>query len=284
MNRKLLSLLLVLALAAAAFTACGGGSGESSGGGEAPEGGDALTVVKIGASPTPHALILEEAREEMEAAGYELQIVEFEDYVLPNEAVSSGDLNANYFQHQPYLDQYNEENGTDLVSVGKIHYEPFGIFAGKTASLSELSDGAQISVPNDATNEARALLLLEQEGLIKLKEGVGIGATKLDIVENPKNLDIIELEAAMLPRSLTDVDLAVINGNYALGADLNPAKDALALESADGLAAETFGNIIAVVPENADDAGVKALVEILKGDKVRSFIESEFDGAVVPVE
>lgn len=171
-----------------------------------------LVTIKVGASITPHAEILNAVKDDLAAQGYNLEVVEFTDYVLPNTALEEGDLDANYFQHGPYLDDFNAQNGTHLVAVAAIHYEPFGIYAGKTTSLEELADGATVAIPNDGTNEARALLLLEAQGLIKLNEGVTFTATKLDIAENPKNLDIQEIEAAQLPRSLQDVDLAVING------------------------------------------------------------------------
>ena len=272
MKKKIVSLALIAVLAFGLLTACGGGDDET----------EAVTL-KVGASPAPHAEILEAAKPLLAEKGINLEIVEFQDYVLPNEAVQSGEIDANYFQHKPYLDQFNEENGTDLVSVAQIHYEPYGIYAGKTASIEELQDGAKVAVPNDATNEARALLLLEQEGLIKLTKGVGIGATKLDITENPKNLDIVELEAALIPRSLQDVDLAVINGNYAIEAGLNAGKDALAIEAADSVGAETFANIICVKAGNEDNEAVKALIEVLTSDDIKQFIENTYEGAVVPV-
>lgn len=266
--KRILAVLLVLTLAGATLAGC------------SKKGGDKEIVV--GASSTPHAEILEQARPLLEKEGYTLKIVEYADYVQPNVALSSGDLDANYFQHQPYLDQYNEENGTDLVSAGAIHYEPIGIYPGKTTSLDALADGAQIAVPNDATNEARALLLLESQGLIKLNEGVGLNATKNDIAENPKNLDIVEIEAAQLARSLQDVDLAVINGNYAIEAGLNVATDALAFEAKDSLAADTYANIIAVRKGNEDRADIKALIKALQSDEVKKFINDTYQGAVVP--
>ncbi|MGB4657752.1 MAG: MetQ/NlpA family ABC transporter substrate-binding protein [Mobilitalea sp.] len=239
-------------------------------------------IITIGASSTPHAEILEAARPAIEAAGYELKIIEYADYVQPNLALDTKDLDANYFQHQPYLDQFNEEKGTDIVSAGIIHYEPFGIYPGNTATIEALAEGAQIAVPNDATNEARALLLLEAQGLITLKEGVGLKATKNDIAENPKNIDIVEIEAAQLARSLQDVDLAVINGNFAIEAGLNVSTDAIAFEDKDSLAAETYGNIIAVNAGDEDRADIKVLVEALQSDTVKKFIEDNYKGAVVP--
>ncbi|MCI8631255.1 MAG: ABC transporter substrate-binding protein [Firmicutes bacterium] len=275
--KKVLALLLT-ALLVLGITACGGNGDEENEGGNA----DSLTI-KVGASPAPHAEILEKAKEILAEDGVTLEITEFQDYVFPNEAVSNGELEANYFQHLPYLEQYNEENDTDLVSVAKIHYEPYGIYAGKTATLEELQDGAKVAVPNDATNEARALLLLEQEGLITLKEGVGIGATALDIVDNPKNLEIVELEAAFIPRSLQDVDIAVINGNYAIEAGLNASKDALATEAADSVGADTFANIICVKAGNEENEGVKKLIEVLTSEEIKTFINDKYEGAVVPV-
>ncbi|CRZ33420.1 D-methionine transport system substrate-binding protein [Herbinix hemicellulosilytica] len=238
--------------------------------------------IVVGASVTPHAEILEVAKGILAKKGYELEIVEYSDYVQPNLALDYGDLDANYFQHQPYLDNFNEERGLDLVSVAKIHYEPFGLYPGKTKKIEDLKDGALIAVPNDGTNEARALLLLEAQGLIKLKEGAGMDATITDIVENPKNLEIIEIEAAQLARSLQDVDMAVINGNYAIQAGLNVSKDAVAVEAQDSLAAETYANIVAVRRGDEDREEIKALVEALMSDEVRDFIESTYEGAVVP--
>lgn len=241
-----------------------------------------LKKIVVGASTTPHAEILAAAKDILAEKGYELEVVEYSDYVQPNLALDGGDLDANYFQHQPYLDQFNAENGTDLVSVVSIHYEPYAIYAGKTTSLDDLADGAKIAVPNDASNEARALLLLEAQGLIKLKDGVGLEATKTDIVENNKNLDIIEIEAAQIARSLQDVDIAVINGNYALQAGLNVAKDAIAAEDKDSIAAETYANIVVVKAGNEEDEGIKALVEALQSDEVKQFIEEKYEGSVVP--
>ncbi|MGL5434239.1 MAG: MetQ/NlpA family ABC transporter substrate-binding protein [Lachnospiraceae bacterium] len=241
-----------------------------------------LKEIKVGASPAPHAEILKAAAPVLEKLGYKLNIVEFTDYVQPNVALSTGDLDANYFQHLPYLEQFNEENKTTIKSAAAIHYEPFGIYAGKTASLEELADGAKVAVPNDATNEARALLLLEAQGLIKLADGAGLKATKTDIVENPKNLDILEIEAAQVPRSLQDVDVAVINGNYAIEAGFK-VSDALAVEAADSEAAVTYGNVIAVQDGQEGDEAIQALIEALNSDEVAEFIETTYEGAVVPL-
>ena len=239
-------------------------------------------VIKVGASPAPHAEILAVAGEVLAESGYTLEIIEYTDYVQPNNALEAGDLDANYFQHYPYLEQFNKENGTKIVSSGAIHYEPFGIYQGKTKSLSDLSDGAQVAVPNDVTNEARALLLLAQEGLITLKEGADLTATKNDIVDNPKNLDILEIEAAQIPRSVADVDIAVINGNYALEAGFK-VKDALAVEAQDSLAAATYANILAVREGDEKTDAILALLSALQSDAVKEFIESTYEGAVVPI-
>ena len=241
-----------------------------------------LKEIVVGASPAPHAEILNAAKEVLASKGYELKIVEYTDYVQPNNALDSGDLDANYFQHKPYLDSFNAQNGTKLVSAGAIHYEPFGIYAGKTASLEELPDKATVLVPNDVSNEARALLLLEAQGLIKLKDGVGLEATKNDIVENTKNLDIVELEAAQLPRSISDGDIAVINGNYAIEAGLK-VSDALAAEDSQSLAAATYGNVVAVREGEESSDATKALVEALTSPEVKQFMEETYEGAVVPL-
>ena len=240
---------------------------------------DAKTI-KIGASPSPHAEILEQVKDDLAAQGYTLEIIEYTDYVQPNTALDEGELDANYFQHVPYLDEFNAEYGTKIVSAGIIHYEPFGIYAGKTDSIDALAEGAKIAVPNDVTNEARALLLLEQEGIITLKDGAGLTATKNDIVDNPLNLDIIEVEAAQVPRSLQDVDLAVVNGNYAIEAGLK-VSEALAIEGADSLAADTYGNIIAVKEGNENNEAIQALVKAVMSDKVKKYIEDTYEGAVV---
>ena len=242
---------------------------------------DDLETIVVGASPSPHAEILKAAKEVLKEKGYDLVIKEYTDYVQPNLALESGDLDANYFQHQPYLDQFNEEKGTDLVSAASIHYEPFGIYAGKSKSLADLKEGAQVAVPNDVSNEARALLLLADNGLIELKDGVELNATKNDIVKNDKKLEIIEVEAAQLPRSLGDVDIAVINGNYAIEAGLN-VSDALAIEDAKSTAAVRYSNIIAVRKGEETGEKAKALVEALTSDTVKTYMEDTYEGAVVP--
>ena len=293
MKRRLIVLALALCLLLG-LTACGGNNAanngtagnnttdNASGNSTADSGDTADKTVTVGATPAPHAEILEVAKEVLAEEGYTLEIKEFDDYITPNTAVEEGELDANYFQHITYMNQFNEDSGTHLVSVGSIHYEPFGIYAGKTASLDALADGAQISIPNDATNGGRALLLLEQEGLITLKDGAGITATVTDIVDNPKNLEIVELEARLLPDSLKDVDLAVINGNYAIDAGLKIA-DALAIESAEGEAATAYANVLTVKEGHENDEGIQALLAALESDEVKTFIEETYDGAVVPL-
>ena len=239
-------------------------------------------VIKVGASITPHSEILEKAKPILAEQGITLEIVKIEDYITPNTGVIEGSLDANYFQHVPYLEEFNEENNSDLVSIGAVHYEPFGVYAGKTDDLSKLPDGAIVAVPNNVTNEARALLLLDQEGVIKLKEDAGINATVADIVENPKNIEFKELAPESLVASLADVDVAVINGNYAIEGGLHVSQ-AIAVEANDGLAAQTYGNIVATTPDKKDDPNLKALVEVLQSEEISKYIEETYDGAVVPL-
>lgn len=266
--KKLLALTLAVVTALTLLAGCG-----------KKEENKTLTVA---ASSTPHSEILEECKEALKEEGYTLKVKTMDDYVVPNTATESGDVDANYFQHQPYLDQFNEENDTHLVSVFKVHYEPYGIYAGTSKTLEEIPDGAKIAVPNDATNEARALMLLDAQGLIKLKDNTNLTATKNDIVENTKNLDIVEMEAALLPSVLDEVAVAVINGNYAIEAGLK-VKNALATEDVKSTAAQTYANIIVVKEGNEDNEAVKALVKALKTDKIRDFINNKYDGAVVPM-
>jgi len=247
----------------------------------APTPAQSITV-KVGASPAPHAEILEVAKELLAQQGVDLEIVEFTDYIQPNEAVESGDIDANYFQHITYMNNFNEGQGTHLASVAEIHYEPFGIYAGKTASLADLADGATIGIPNDPTNGGRALLLLQEQGLITLPADAGLEPTVLDIQENPHNYKIEELEAAQLPRSLDSLDVAVINGNYAIQAGLKVA-DALAIEAADGTAGTAYVNVLTVKEGNENSEGIQALVKALQSDEVKAFIEETYAGAVVPV-
>lgn len=273
--KKALALALTGAVLVGAFAGCGAKK----------DSGDKKETKKIviGASPSPHADILKAAKKELKKEGYELEIKEYSDYVQPNTALESGDLDANYFQHKPYLDDFNKQKKTHLVSAGTIHYEPFGIFPGKTKTLKALKNGATVAVPNDTTNEARALLLLQDQGLIKLKDGAGLTATKKDIVENKKDLAIKEIEAAQIPRSLKDVDIAVVNGNYALEAGLKVNKDALATEDADSIGAKTYGNVVAVKKGNEKTDATKALIKALKSDTVKKYINDKYDGAVVPL-
>lgn len=240
---------------------------------------DQAETIKVGASIVPHSEILNEIKDDLKEKGYELEIVEFTDYVQPNLALDAGDLDANYFQHVPYLDSFNQEHNLDLVSVAKVHYEPFAIYKGSKSSLDEIADGDKISVPNDTTNEARALALLESEGLIKINPEAGLNATKEDIIDNPHNLEIIELDAAQLAKSIQDVSFSVINGNFALQEGLS-ADDALAFESKDSVGADTFANVIAVKKGNENEEKIKALVETLQSDEVKNFIQDKYQGAV----
>ena len=285
---KFLALALTLALALS-LAACGGDSGakdttppESQPAGEsvAPNEGSDPVVVRVGATPAPHAAVLEVVKELLKEQNIDLQIQEFDDYILPNTAVEDGSLDANYFQHITYMNNFNEENGTHLVNVAEVHYEPFAIYAGKTASLDELADGATIAVPNDGTNEARALMLLEAQGLLKLREGAGLAATKDDIAENPHNYEIQELTANLLTTTLQDVDIAIINGNYALGAGLTE-DDALVFEDA-AAAAAPYVNVLAVKEGRENDEAIQALVKALQSDEVKQFMQDNYGSAVVP--
>ncbi len=272
--KKILVVALSALLCLGVMAGCGGDN--------KPADDGQLVKLKVGASPTPHAEILAQVKEDLKAQGVDLEIVEYTDYVQPNLAVESGDLDANFFQHKPYMDDFNEEQGTHLVSMASIHYEPMGVYAGKTASLDALPDGAKVAVPNDTTNEARALLLLQDLGIIKLKEDAGLTATKLDVVENPKNIELIEAEAAQLPRSLPDVDIAVINGNYAIQGGLK-VSDALAAEDKDALAATTFANIITVKEGREEDEAIVKLINALQSEKIKTYIEDSYEGAALPV-
>jgi len=270
---KVLAAAGATAVLACALAGCGA-SGSSSSSDD--------KVIKVGASPSPHAEILAQAKDALAQEGYDLQVVEYSDYVQPNQALSSGELDANYFQHLPYLQNYNQENGTDLVSAGAIHFEPMAVYGGKSSDLSNIPDGAKVAVPSDATNEARALQLLQAQGVLTLKDGVGLNATKNDIASNPHNVQIVESEAASLPRMLEDVNFAVINGNYALSAGLSSDK-ILATESASSEAAQKYANIIAVRSDDKDSAKTQALVKALQSDTVRTYIENTYNGVVVPV-
>ena len=266
MKKKAIGILLTAALIAGVFSGCGSKSDDK--------------TIKVGACVTPHAEILNSVKDKLAEEGWDLEVVEYNDYVLPNTALEDGELDANYFQHKPYLDDFNEENGTHIVGVANVHFEPMAIYAGKTASLDDVADGASVAVPNDTTNEARALLLLEAQGLISLNEDAGVQATVLDITDNPYHLEIKELEAAQVAKSIQDVDFAVINGNYAIEAGLT---DPLAVEASDSLAAETYANLIAVKEGNEDSEKTKALVDAVLSDDVRDYINENYEGAVVHV-
>lgn len=281
MKKKFITALFIGTLLTGLLVGCTNAE-ETSSKGSAESTDTEGTTIKIGASFTPHSEILEYVKPTLEEEGIHLEIVKIEDSVTPNTGLLEGSLDANFFQHQPYLDDFNAENGSDLVSVGTVHYEPFGIYAGKTTNLNELPEGAIIAVPNNVTNEARALLLLEQEGLIKLKEGVGIKATINDIEENSKNFTFKEVAPEQLVRSLPDVDIAVINGNYAIEGGLL-VKDALAVESDQSIAAQTYANIVVVRKEDENQEAIQELVKVLQSEDTQKFIEETYDGAVVPI-
>ena len=270
LTKKIVAAALTGALAVSVLAGCGAKQDAAS------------NVIKIAASPTPHAEILEQAKPLLAAKGYELEITVFDDYVIPNEVVESGEFDANYFQHVPYLDSFNEEKGTHLVDAGQIHYEPFGIYAGTKSNLADIAEGDVIAVPNDTTNEARALLLLQDNGIIKLADGVGLTATVKDIVDNPYNVELKELEAAQVARVVPEVAFVVLNGNYAIEAGYIVSRDALAYEKSESDAAKTYVNIIAVKEGNENNEGIKALVEVLKSDDIVKFINEKYEGAVVP--
>lgn len=241
------------------------------------------TTLKVAASPTPHAEILNVAKDILAEQGIDLEVIEFTEYVQPNLVTESGEVDANYFQHKPYLDGFNVKQGTHLVSVGPVHYEPLGIYPGKSDDLANIADGATIAVPNDTTNEARALQLLATQGLITVRDDAGLTATINDITENPHNIKFEEIEAAQLPRTVQDVDFAVINGNYALAAGFSVKNDALATEDASSEAAQTYANILAVKEGRENDPAIQALYAALTSDKVKDYINSTYDGAVVPI-
>lgn len=279
--KKFFALLLTGALVLG-VVGCGSETKESEADtAQSTEGAAEAVTLKVGASPTPHAEILKAAKEDLAAKGIDLEIIEFTDYVQPNLALDGGDLDANYFQHAPYLDSFNQEQGTDLVSLGAVHYEPMGIYSTTVTDLAEIPDGAKIGIPADGTNGGRALLLLEANGVITLDPEAGISATKLDVKENPKNIEFIEMEAAQLPLSIGDLDLAVINGNYAMQNGLKP-EDALAIEAADSLAATTYANIIAVKAGEETRPELVTLLEVLNSQTVADYINNTYGGAVAP--
>ena len=295
MKRKTLeTAVIAAALAASLLTGCSKPAEETTAaaekqeskadaGQEKKESPEKLEELTVGASPAPHAEILEAAREVLASKGYDLKIVEYTDYVLPNNALDSGDLDANYFQHTPYLEQFNKEQGTHLVAVGKVHFEPMSIYAGTVKDLKDIPAGTKVGIPNDATNGGRALLLLEANGLIKLNPDAGVTATKLDITENPYNLEIVEMEAAQLPLSLGDLGFAAINANYALQNKLTQ-DDALATEDAESVAAKTYGNVVVVKEGNENLPGIAELMEVLHGQTVVDFINNTYGGAVAPLQ
>ena len=272
--KRTLAVLLTGVLALGTLAGCGGSDKNA----------EEDKAIKVAASATPHAEILEVATPLLEEDGWTLDVTVFDDYVQPNNVVEGGDFDANYFQHIPYLENFNEEHGTHLVNAGGIHYEPFGIYPGQKASLDDLAEGDTIAVPNDTTNEARALLLLQDNGLIELKKGAGLEATKNDIVENPLNLEILELEAAQVPRVKDEVAMIVLNGNYALQAGFSVANDSIVYETSDSEAAQTYVNVIAVKEGNEDSEKIKALVDVLKSDDIKTYINDTYDGAVIPFE
>lgn len=275
MKKSILASLALTGAVAIALSGCGAPS--SSTVADSTTG----TTLTVGASPAPHAEILEQVKPLLAEQGITLEIVEFDDYVIPNTALNDGDLDANYFQHQPYLDSFNEGNGTELVSAGSIHYEPLGVYPGKTATIAELADGAQIAVPNDGSNEARALYLLEAQGLLTVDHEKGFTATAMDITDNPHNFDIVELDADKIPAAIQDVDLAVVNGNYAIASGIN--ETVLVTEDSEGDSAQTYANIVAVRKGDESREDIKALVEALKSDTIKQFIEEKYQGSVVPI-
>ena len=267
--KKTIAIILSLILCLSLLAGCGKSAGDK--------------TITVAASPTPHAEILKVAADVLAKDGWTLKITEFADYVQPNNVVEDGEMDANYFQHVPYLETFNADNGTHLVSVAMIHYEPFGIYAGTKSSLSDLAEGDKIAIPNDGSNRARGLLLLEAQGLITLKEGVGMDATVLDIAENPLNLEIFEMEAAQIAGVRDSVALAVINGNYALLAGLNAGTDALAVEDAASISATTYANILCVKEGNENSEKIQALKAALLSQEVKDFINNTYSGAVVPI-
>lgn len=266
--KKTIAIILTLALVLS-LAACGGKKDEK--------------VITVAASPTPHAEILKIAAEILEKDGWTLEIKEYTDYVQPNNVVEDGEIDANYFQHVPYLDQFNADNGTHLVSVAMIHYEPFGIYAGTKSQLSELAPGDKIAIPNDGSNRARALFLLEAQGIIKLKEGAGMDATDLDIETYFVDVEVVQMEAAQIANVRDSVALAVINGNYALQAGLNAGTDALAVEDAASISATTYANVLVVKEGNENSEKIQALVKALQSQEVKDYINETYSGAVVPI-
>ena len=270
------------ALAATTLAACGNSGSSSSSSSSAASDSAQSQTLTVAASPSPHAEILNNfAAPKLKEQGIDLQTKEYTDYIIPNQVTSSGEVDANYFQHINYLNNYNDENGADLVGVAAIHYEPFGIYAGKSSDLANIADGAQIAVPNDPTNEGRALLLLQQENLITLKDPDNLEATPVDIAENPHNLQFVEVEAAAVPRQLQDVDFAVINGNYAIEAGYH-VKDALVHEETGSTAVEQYANIVCTTSEKEEDENIQALVKVLQSDDFKAYLEENYGQDVLP--
>ena len=267
--KKIIAIILSLVLCIGLLAGCGAAEDEK--------------VIKVAASPTPHAWILQTATEVLAEEGWTLEVIEYSDYVVPNNVVEDGEIDANYFQHVPYLSTFNAENGTHLVSVAMIHYEPFGIYAGQKSAIADLAEGDKIAIPNDGSNRARGLLLLEQEGIIEVDDAVGMEATVLDITANPLNLEIVEMEAAQIAGVRDSVALAVINGNYALQAGLNAGVDALAVEDAESISATTYANILVVKEGNEELEKIQALKKALLSEEVKNFIIETYSGAVVPI-
>ncbi|MBQ0004796.1 MAG: MetQ/NlpA family ABC transporter substrate-binding protein [Clostridiales bacterium] len=263
--KKIAGLAVTLVLGLCLLTGCGSS-------------GDDETTIKVAACPTPHAEVLEQVKDALAEDGWTLEIVEFEDYVKPNQALTDGDVDANYFQHVPYLDQYNEENGTDIISVGTVHYEAMGIYKGTKSAINELSSGDKIGVPNDVTNEARALQLLEANGVIKLRDGAGLKATKADIVSNPYGVEIVELDPAIIPNSLPDLALAVINANYAIEADV--IGQGIVFEASDSDAAQTYANIIACRNGEENSEKIQALVKAVQSETVKAYLNETYKGVI----
>ena len=304
MLKKKLAVILAITTAMTAFAGCGSAKEESTAATdnaaakeetagteaaaadstEAEAAVETKGTIKIAASATPHAEILEQAKPILAEQGYDLEITVFDDYIQPGLVVESGEFDANYAVHVPFLETFNEEQGTHLVSAGGIHYEPFGIYPGTKATLDEVAEGDVIAIPNDTTNEARALLLLQDNGLLKLKDGVGLTATVNDIEENPQNLVFEELEAAQIARVKDEVAYVVLNGNYALEAGLSVGRDSIAYESSDSEAAKTYVNVIVVKEGNENSDAIKALVDVLKSDAIKQYIKDTYDGAVIPFE
>ena len=282
MKKELLSLALATILTAGLVTGCG--SSTSSSDQSSSQDNTQKKTITVAASQTPHSEILAEAAKILEKQGYELKVTVFDDYVQPNNVVESGEFDANYMEHVPYMEQFNKENGTHIVNAGGIHYEPFGIYPGTKKKLDDLAEGDTIAIPNDTTNEARALLLLQDNGLLTLKDGAGLTATINDIKENPKKLKFQELEAAQVAKVKDEVAFVVLNGNYALEAGYSVSKDSIAYEKADSEAAKTYVNIIGVKEGNENSDGIKALVKVLKSDDMKKFINDKYDGAVIPFE